>query len=248
MSFTSTMWGKSKSGYNAAPYEGYSLNAPQFLPQSEKLTWDILSRRAQGEGVGFDPARYAALVDLTKSQLARQEEDQLSSAQGALSAAGLSGNPKAYEAMAGRVKRDTGRSLADELNKLNIEDLTRRNEERDINTGRLQNFYGQQVDQGSRKQQLDMNAWAQLERNKALQTEMDMQAASEQRNNIRGDISGGLGLLAGGFGGGGLASLAGSGKGLATQPTTYNYAQDFASNPYGKGYSNLTSLKRLGGR
>lgn len=210
MSFISTLFGKSKTGFNPTPYTGYQLPAPTYLKPSEKLTWDILSRRAQGEDVGFDPKRMQLLTELAKSELGRQEEDQLRSAQGTVSQAGLSGNPRVYEALGGRVKRDVGRSLADMLNKLEVEDLTRRNEERDVNTGRLQNFYGQQVNQGTSKQQMDQNAWATYNSQQMENALNDTNLYNQRSSNILGTIGGGAGLLAGGMGGGGgLASLLG---------------------------------------
>jgi len=216
MGFLDFLTGSGKSSYTAQPYTGYKLPAPTFLKPSEKLIWDTLRARSQGEGVGFDPKRRLELAELTKSDLARQEEDQLREAQGRLASSGLSGNPRAYEALAGRVKRDTGRSLADSLMRLDVEDLTRRNEERDINTGRLQNFYGQQVGQGESKQGMDQSAWATNQGNMQAMAQMNDAAAASKREATKGLISDTLGLVASPFtGGGSMAMMGGGGKGLS---------------------------------
>ena len=132
---------KSPSGYQFQAYEG--LRPPRidadtpYLRPTQDLTQKIIGERAQGIGVGFDPARRSAQESLLRSQLEKIQEDQLHGAYGDISASGLSGNLAAREAISGRVRRDVGRSLSEGLTNITIEDLTRQNEERDTNTERL---------------------------------------------------------------------------------------------------------------
>lgn len=136
--------GKKKSAapstYQFTPYAGARPPAPEYLRPTEKQLYEMLSERSKGIGVGFDPKRSQLMTELVKSQLGAQTEDDVRAAQGSLSAAGLSGNPRAIEATTGRVRRDATRTMGDELSKIAIEDLTRANDERDINTQRFQNF------------------------------------------------------------------------------------------------------------
>lgn len=137
---------KGSASANAFTYQPYSGFRPpaidtedrKFLRPTQALTTDIISNRAQGIGVGYDPARRQALEALLRSQLGKREEDEVRAAQGMASAAGLSGNLAAQEAMQGRVRRDIGRTLGEGLTQITIEDLERANQERDINTARLQ--------------------------------------------------------------------------------------------------------------
>lgn len=146
-------------GYQFQPYGGARPEKPQYTAQSEKALYDTILPRSQGVGVGYDPQWLNENTNLLKSTIGQQEEDQLRSAQGSLSAAGLSGNPRAYEAMAGRVKRDTGRQLADSMSKINIADLERKNQERDTNTARLQGFNQFEFGQGNKVADFDLGVY-----------------------------------------------------------------------------------------
>ena len=150
---------KSTPAYEFIPYSGARPIAPSFTKESEKALYDTIVPRSQGIGVGYDPARRASAQALLESTINKQKEDDVRYAKGRASAAGLSGNLRAQEALAGRVERDAARSLADQTNALNIEDLTRANEERDINTQRLQNFSNFQFGQGNKVADFDLGVY-----------------------------------------------------------------------------------------
>ena len=109
----------------------------KFLRPTQALTTDIISPRAQGIGVGYDPERRTTLEALLKSNLDKRQEDEVRSAQGMAGRSGLSGNLAAQNALEGRVRRDVGRTYGEGLANITIEDLARANQERDTNTERL---------------------------------------------------------------------------------------------------------------
>lgn len=192
-------------GYEFKPYSG--LRPPridtkdkEILRPTQAQTYDILMKRSRGEGVGYDPQRRELLAKLVKNELAAQEEDQLRSAEGAISQAGLSGNPRAYEALAGRVKRDTGRNLENSMSRIAIEDLTRANEERDINTARLQDLNTFNFGQENNRANFDLSVYGAEEGNR-------MNAANFNEGIRRYDTGQKNDML------GGLAELAGTGVG-----------------------------------
>ena len=160
---------KSSNGqlYEYKPYSGARPDSPTFTRETESLYKDLIFPRSQGIGVGYDPQRREELTKLVKNELAMQEEDQLRSAQGAISSSGLSGNPRAYEALAGRVKRDTGRNLENSMSRIAIEDLTRANEERDINTARVGDFNTFNFAQGNKVADFDLDVYNSEEGNRA---------------------------------------------------------------------------------
>lgn len=149
----------SAPSFEYQPYAGARPMAPSFTRESEKAIYDTILPRSQGVGVGYDPARRTAAQALLQSTIAKQREDDMREAQGRVAASGLSGNLRAQEALTGRVARDSARSLADQTNALNIEDLTRANEERDINTQRLQNFSNFQFGQGNKVADFDLGVY-----------------------------------------------------------------------------------------
>lgn len=137
-----------KSTFNFQPYSGSAPPTTQFLRPVEKQITDILMRRSQGEDVGFDPARRQLMVELLRSQIGAQTEDDVRSAQGLASRAGLSGNLRAQEALEGRVRRDSARTLGQGVTQIGIEDLTRAADDRNLAIGRLADLnqfnFGQQ--------------------------------------------------------------------------------------------------------
>lgn len=232
---TRKMFGGGKGGddvgnFEFQPYSGHRPPLPKYTRETEDLYKNLIFNRAQGNDVGFDPKRTELLVDLVKSQIGQQEEDQLRSAQGAVSRSGLSGNPRAYEALAGRVKRDSGRQLADSLSKISIEDLTRRNEERDVNTERLGNFNLFNFGQENNRAGFDLDTYNSEQGNRlAAENLNNNQAniATNRRNELFSDIGGlvtsGISLASGNpapaiiYAGDKLLNSSDSGKGIAPQ-------------------------------
>jgi len=173
------------SNYDYQPYSGARPMAPSYTKESEKAYWDIINPRSQGIGVGYAPEWMTQNTDLIRSELAKQQEDQIRSAQGSLSAAGLSGNPRAIEAMTGRINRDVGRQLGDELAKISIADLERKNQERDINTSRLGQFNQFQFGQGNKVADFDLGVYGAEQGNRAQA--YGINEATRQYDQTRGD-------------------------------------------------------------
>lgn len=186
------------SSFDFQPYSGLrppriDANGKEYLRPTQDLTQKTVMDRSQGIGVGYDPERRQLLTDLVKSQLGQQEEDQLRSAQGQISASGLSGNPRAYEALAGRVKRDTGRQLGDSLSKIAIEDLGVAQQERDINTARLTDLNKFNFGQENNAADFDLSVYGQEQGNRlsaAQFNESVRQANRNSRNELFSDLGG----------------------------------------------------------
>lgn len=152
------------NGYDYQPYSG--LRPPRvdtadtsILRPTQKQLFDILMARSKGQDVGYAPEWLTQNTELIKSNIGKQQEDQVREARGSLSAAGLSGNPRAIEATTGRINRDAGRSLSDSMTQLSIADLERKNLERDINTGRLQTFNSQNFAQENNAANFDLDVY-----------------------------------------------------------------------------------------
>lgn len=177
--------GKKKSApptYQFTPYSGARPIAPSYTKEAEKALYETILPRSQGVGVGYDPARRASAQALLESTIGRQREDDVRAAKGRVSASGLSGNLRAQEALTGRVERDAARSLADQTNALNIEDLTYAANERDVNTGRLQNFSNFQFGQGNKVADFDLGVYSGEEGLKRDAANDAMEAYQYDRN------------------------------------------------------------------
>lgn len=152
---------KSAPTYTPIPYSGRTPESPSYTKESEKAYYDTILPRSQGIGVGYSPEWLSSSQALINSQLNKAQEDRLRDTKGSLSAAGLSGNPRAYEATSGRVQRDTQRELQDAMSKLTIADMERKNQERDTNTARLGQFNQFEFGQGNTAANFDLNKWGQ---------------------------------------------------------------------------------------
>lgn len=120
------------------PYSGRVVPSPQRLRSVEDLTDEILMRRAQGMDVGFDPARLSGLKSIYDIGAKQQEEEAVQGYNDQLSGIGQSRNLGARQALIGKYRTEAGRERNKYFQGLDVEDLTRANEERDVNTGRLQ--------------------------------------------------------------------------------------------------------------
>jgi len=146
-------------GYEFAPYTGYRPPHVENLRPVETDTQNIIRDRAKGVGVGFDPQMMATQQALIQSALQKRQADEIRDASGRIASGGLSGNVRAQEAIAGRVNRDIGRTLGDEIGKLSAAHLTRANDERDTNTARLQRLNEFNFGQENRVADFDLNAY-----------------------------------------------------------------------------------------
>jgi hypothetical protein len=119
------------------PYTGYRPPRVSYLRPVEDDITKILRERAAGQGVGYDPARRQELLQDFDIEQGRDLEDQKADIQNRISGMGLSRNPAVYDELMGRATREAGREKNLYRNRVDIEDLGRRNEERDVNTQRL---------------------------------------------------------------------------------------------------------------
>jgi len=136
------------AAYEFKEYSGRRPESPNFLRPVEEQIKNILMARSQGEGVGYAPERRAALLE--SYDLGRKKDMERSKADinDRLSGMGLSRNLKAVDALYNRAQEDYQTAKDKYVTDVDIEDLERQNEERDVNTARLQDFntfnFGQQ--------------------------------------------------------------------------------------------------------
>ena len=182
------------------PYTGRRPESPSYTKESEKAYYDTILPRSQGIGVGYDPSWLTSSTALINSQLGKEQEDRLRDTKGSLSASGLSGNPRAYEATAGRVQRDTQREMQDAQSKLNIANMERANQERDVNTGRLGQFNQFEFGQGNTAANFDLGQWQdqnQLGLSAAALNDQNYWKNQAQQQALGSDIASGGGMVAG---------------------------------------------------
>jgi len=231
----SAMSKKKKGGIEYQPYSGYrppridSTNQ-EILRPTQKQLFDIVMSRSKGEDVGYAPEWLQLNTDLIKSNLAKQEEDQVRDARGSLSAAGLSGNPRAIEATTGRIKRDVGRNLSDSMTQLSISDLERKNLERDVNTGRLQNLNTFNFGQENKAADFDLGVYNAEQGNRFTaaglnqdQYRYDQGRSDEQFSDLMGTGLNLADLVAGSKTGGNTGSASANAlrtSGTGVQPTS----------------------------
>lgn len=140
-------------------YSGYRPPHVNYLRPVEDQIYDILMKRSRSEDVGYDPRRRELLLQNFKLQQDRDLQDTTSDINNRLSGMGLSRNAAAYDEMMGRALRDAQREKNLYTNRVDIEDLARRNEERDINTSRLQDFNTFNFGQENTRANFDLDAF-----------------------------------------------------------------------------------------
>lgn len=167
---------KKKSGnqlptYTPTPYGGYrppQIDSPgqEILRPTQKQDFELTMKRSRGEDVGYDPSWMSSAVALTKNELDRAREDNLREQKGAISAAGLSGNPRAYEATAGRINRNYSTDLENSLNRLNVTNMEASRADKNSATERLATLNRNNFGQENSVADFDRAVWAQEEANK----------------------------------------------------------------------------------
>lgn len=261
---------KLKNAMSDYPYVAYngarppSVDRPgyEYLRPTQDLTQQIVMDRAQGKGVGYEPAWLQLNSDLIKSNLDKTREDNIRDANGRLASSGLSGNVRAQEALSGRVNRDSARTQGDALTALSIADLERKNAERDDNTSRLMDLNQSNFGQENIGAEFDLNKWKAEESAKQGRVGLGFDYAQAYRNpysvagstignslvNAGSQISGG-----GGSGGGGSSQpmvqpsssySSGASQGQGLQPTSASAL----NNSYSNYTTNNRATKRFGGR
>lgn len=266
MGFLGLFGGGKKSGGSSFEYQPYGgLRPPRidytdaagkaheiFRP-TQQADFDITMAGAKGEGVGYDPARRTSAQALLESQIGKQREDDVRSAQGQLAASGLSGNPRAYEALAGRVNRDAARTLGEQTNALNIEDLGAARQDRENARLRLANLNRLNFGQEDKAADFDLSVYGAEQGNRLAAANFNEGARQYDQNQgdeFTNSLLQGAGSLAGMYfggptgaviGGQAASALSGSGKGIG--PTTS--AQDYLMPP---GYKYGKATRALAGR
>lgn len=211
--------------YPYTPYAGerppdIDVNGTDYLRGTQKQIQDIVSKRAAGEGVGYSPEWLSSSQALIKSNLDRALEDRTRTTAGSLSAAGLSGNLRAQEAMTGRAQRDYSTDLGNSMSQLTIADMERKNQERDVNTARLQDLNTFNFGQENTGSIFDQNTWKMEEAAKEARTAQALDAA----DRFRDPYSVGMATMGSGLSnwGSGMTSM-GMGGGEEQAPAVQTY-------------------------
>jgi hypothetical protein len=188
-------------------YSGYKPPSVSFLRPVEQQITDILMKRSQGQDVGFDPARREKLLENYKIETGRNYETNRADTLNQLSGSGLSSNLAARDALLGRLDREKNNNDTLYRNKVDIEDLSRRNEERDVNTGRLQSLNNFNFGQENTRASFDKSIWDSENQNELARRGLQMQSASSYQDPFAEALAGGANMafsaanMAGGMGG-----------------------------------------------
>lgn len=236
-------------GYEFKPYSGPEPAAPNYLRPSESLTYQTISKRSQGEDVGYDPARMEAQRGLLGSQIDKRLSDDVREMQGMAGRAGLGGNLRAQEALEGRARRDASRTYGEGLMGISIENLARANQERDINTDRLQRFNEFQFGQDRAVADFNLRKWAQEQGLQSGESQFASQLALQDRarqDEMFSDLLG-TGVNVGRIAMGDYSAAAPLVLNMASQGTGYGAAPGAsgAGQPdFNKALQSLTNMRR----
>ena len=219
--------------------------ANTFRPVQSLYT-GLVANRAQGNDVGYSPEWMKSSTDLLKSNIGQAKTEALRNSAGALSASGLSGNPRAYEATSGRTNSDYDQKMKDALSALTISDMERKNQERDVNTGRLGALNTQNFNQENTGANFDLNQWQeqnQLGLSAANLAANNYWAQQQQNEQAVQDIGQGVGMAAGGMGAGPSAIALSQLSGQGVAPTGISGAGYQTSLKQSPEYARLMSLR-----
>lgn len=231
----------------------------EILRPTQKALFDTVMRRSQGQDVGYDPEWMRLNTDLIKSNIDKSREDSVRDATGRLASSGLSGNPRAAEALTGRINRDATRTTGDSLAALSIADLERKNQERDVNTGRLQSMNSFNFGQEDKAADFDLSVYNAEQNGKLNAAGFNRQG--EQFNQSQDDefinslINGGataagmyFGGPAGAAVGGASAQALTSSQGYGAAPGAGSYGGSVTPDYYKAGIGPGKSYQKLGAR
>ena len=248
--------GKGGGGYEFKPYGGLRpprIDTPekQILRPTQSRVFDLLMAGSQGEGVGYSPERKTAALALLTSQIQKQKEDDMRAARGRVSASGLSGNLRAQEALTGRVERDSARSLAEQTNLLNIEDLGVQQREREADKRALQQLDLKNFSQENKVADFDLSAFQADEGNRLAAAGFN-EGIRQYDTGRQDDIFSGIAELAGtgigtyfggpvggAVGGQSVSALLGKSSGRGLSPSMDYY------NPMAPGQKHLKAYRSL---
>jgi len=214
-------------------YSGYRPPKVSFLRPVEDDITRILRERASGQDVGYDPRRREELLQNFDIQQGRDLEEQNADINNRISGMGLSRNPAVYDELMGRANREAGREKNLYRNRVDIEDLARRNEERDINTGRLQDLNTFNFGQDNQAADFDLRVFGQESGNElarrgiALGTEQYRQSPIGTALQVAGAASK---FVPGGGGGEQITTSNGAPSNSIRSNKQNDYGQDAFSN------------------
>lgn len=207
-------------------YSGYKPPSVSFLRPVESQITDIVLKRSANQDVGFDPARREKLLENYKIETGRNYENNRADTLNQLSGAGLSSNLAARDALLGRLDREKNNNDTLYRNKVDIEDLTRRNEERDVNTGRLADLNRFNFGQENTRASFDKSIWDSENQNELARRGLQMQSAAAYQDPFAEALAGGANMAFS------AANLAGGGGGMPKTATTPDVS---GVSPYKKG-------------
>lgn len=211
--------------YPYSPYSGYKPQridtaSKEILRPTQAQDFDITMRRSLGQDVGYDPSWMSESQKVLQSNFGRSLKDQLRNSAGSLSASGLSGNPRAYEATSGRIQRDTDENLQNALSGLTIANMEASREDKNSATNRLAELNRFNFGQENTVADFDLNQWQMEESAKQGRMGLGLNAASMYRNPSAQALSVGGSALSS-MGSGLLGAYgAGSGTSAVRQPGT----------------------------
>lgn len=195
------------------PYGGYrpphidydkdGKKIENLRPVQQQIT-DILMRRSKDySDVGFDPKRRELMMkqyDLSNEKnLARQKDDIVN----ALSGMGLSRNLGARDELYNRAMEDAQRSRDLYQTEVDIQDMTRANEERDVNTARLQNLNTFNFGQENKVADFDLDVYNAEQANRYRSYDTEAQRYNQYQEPVSRAFAG---AIEGGKAGASIAS------------------------------------------
>lgn len=175
-----------------APYTGYTPPRTQYLRPVEDLITQTTMRRSQGQDVGYDPGRREALLKDYDIEQGRSLDLQKRDLTNRLSGMGLSRNAAAYDELVGRALRQAEQEKNLYRNRVDIEDLARRSEERDINTGRLQNLNTFNFGQENQVADFERAIWEGETGNEARRRSLQLGVADRYQDPWASALAGGV--------------------------------------------------------
>lgn len=215
-------------------YSGYKPPHVGHLRPVEDQITDILMRRSRGEDVGYDPRRREALLQNFDIEQGRDMEEAKRDLSNRLSGMGLSKNAAAYDDLVGRYLRDAQREKNLYTNRIDIEDLARRNEERDINTGRLQDLNTFNFGQENKVADFDMDVYRAESGNELARRGFQAKQAEMYEDPYASALSGGVNSYFGG------KSLSSTGPAMTYEPIQTSSGSGVRKDPYGNYLSQLS--------
>ena len=226
------------------PYSGYRPPHVSNLRGVEDLTNRIIMERAQGQGVGYDPARREELLKNFEIQQNRDLSQNQSDIQNRISGMGLSRNPAVYDELIGRANRNANQEKNLYTNRVDIEDLARRNEERDVNTGRLQNLNSFNFGQENNAANFDLAAYNAEQPNRYRSFDAEQSQYQDPWGTAL-ETAGKVGGLYADYQTGGLAStLSGAMQTPTYQGIHSSSGPGVRKDPYNNYLSNLALTKK----